>query len=335
MKHAPTHRGTERMRTHIFLPALLAAAALNAQAQADSTGLPGDHFSLEGALDLFKKAANLEAFEKALNTETNNVNNLDLNGDGKVDYVRVESRTEGKAFAIVLQVLVNKDEAQDVAVIELEKTGETSAQVQIIGDQELYAANTIVEPYAEGDAKGAKSGPAAPEVFGMWITVNVWAWPCVQWCYGPSFVVWYSPWYWDFYPPWWRPWRHAHWHQWHHHHAHYHAWYRHADSHRNMNAHNLYGHHRKASATVQRNNAARREQAGPGNTNGRQTPERMQPGTQERVQPTQRVAPPAGDPGNVEPRTPPSKTKPTRRQQRATRKATRPAPSPGGNRPSR
>ena len=325
----------KHMRTIVLLPALLAATILNAQAPTDGTGLPGDHFSLEGALDLFKKAANLEAFEKALNAEDNHVNNLDLNGDGKVDYVRVESRTEGKAFAIVLQVPVNKGEVQDIAVIELEKTGETSALVQIRGDEELYAANTIVEPYSEGDAKGGKAGPAAAEDFGMWVTVNVWAWPSVQWCYGPSFVAWYSPWYWDFYPGWWSPWHHAYWHQWHHHHAHYYGWYHHVDFHRNMHAYNLYGNHRKVSATVQRNNAARRQQARPGNTNGRQTPERVQPGTKERALPTERTAPPAGDPGKVEPRTNPTKTKPTRRQARDTRKATRTAPSPGGKRPSR
>jgi hypothetical protein len=37
----------------------------NAQSQAgiDSTGLPGDNFSLQGALELFKKASGPEEFE--------------------------------------------------------------------------------------------------------------------------------------------------------------------------------------------------------------------------------------------------------------------------------
>ena len=43
---------------------------------ADSTGLPGDQFSLEGALELFKNAASPEDFEKALNTEDNYVNKI-------------------------------------------------------------------------------------------------------------------------------------------------------------------------------------------------------------------------------------------------------------------
>ena len=34
-----------------------------------STGLPGDHFSLEGALELFKNSSSIEDFEKQLNLE--------------------------------------------------------------------------------------------------------------------------------------------------------------------------------------------------------------------------------------------------------------------------
>jgi hypothetical protein len=67
--------------------------------QKDSTGLPGDNFSLQGALDLFSKANTLEDFEKSLNIENNNVNNLDLNLDGKIDYIRVIDRMDKKAHA--------------------------------------------------------------------------------------------------------------------------------------------------------------------------------------------------------------------------------------------
>ncbi|MFZ1688027.1 MAG: hypothetical protein WAU70_11425 [Flavobacteriales bacterium] len=315
------------MRKHFFLPALLATTLVNAQAPADSTGLPGDHFSLEGALNLFKQAKDLDDFEKSLNTESNNVNNLDLNGDGNVDYVRVESRKEGDAFAIVMQVPVSKDEAQDVAVIELEKNGEASALVQIKGDEDLYGPDEIVEPYAEAeDGKGSR-GPGAPDDEFMWVTMNVWMWPCVQWCYGPSFVLWYSPWYWDYYPVWWHPWHHAYWHHWHHHQPHY-SWCHHVDFYRNTHAHNLYGGHRKASPTVQRNTAARKEQMV---REGRQAPGRVQPDKREGEQP--RVAPRTGDPGKVEPHTTP-RTKPVRKQDR-TRKAPAHTPAPSKPRRSR
>ncbi|MEQ3662449.1 MAG: hypothetical protein ABNG96_07155, partial [Flavobacterium sp.] len=44
----------------------------------------GENFSLEGALEMFKKSNSLEEFEKLLNTEENNVNNLDLNKDEQI-----------------------------------------------------------------------------------------------------------------------------------------------------------------------------------------------------------------------------------------------------------
>ena len=50
----------------------------HAQEVPDSTGFEGDHFSLEGAMDLFKNAQSIEEFEKQLNQEENHVNNLDL-----------------------------------------------------------------------------------------------------------------------------------------------------------------------------------------------------------------------------------------------------------------
>ena len=63
-----------------FCLALFFCLALNAQEaeSPDSTGLPGDNFSLEAALDLFKKSTSPEDFEKKLNSQNNKVNNLDI-----------------------------------------------------------------------------------------------------------------------------------------------------------------------------------------------------------------------------------------------------------------
>ena len=110
------------MRTQALRIAALPLALLAQEpAPTDSTGLPGDQFSLQGALELFKDNIELEVFEKALNTEDNHVNNLDLNNDGQVDYVRVEALREGDAVVVTLRVPVSATENQDVAVIEIEK----------------------------------------------------------------------------------------------------------------------------------------------------------------------------------------------------------------------
>ena len=119
------------------------------QAGQDSTGLPGDNFSLQGALEMFQKASSPEDFEKLLNSEDNHVNNLDLNGDGDIDYIRVIDKMDKDVHAFVLQVPVSETENQDIAVIELEKTGDATAILQIIGDEDIYGEQVIVEPGEE------------------------------------------------------------------------------------------------------------------------------------------------------------------------------------------
>ncbi len=233
---------------------LLGANFLIAQNQnvntADSTGLPGDHFSLEGALDLFKSSNSLEDFEKKLNIEDNSVNNLDLNGDGQTDYIRVIDNKKDDAHAIVLQVPVNKTESQDVAVIEIEKTGNSDAIVQIIGDEELYGENKIVEPFDEKENSKAKSGPSNYYSMPVRVFVNVWMWPCIQFIFAPAYVVWVSPWSWDYYPPYWRPWRPHPWRYHYMHCYHYNQYYYHVHKNRVPNAHQIYAPRRAASATV-------------------------------------------------------------------------------------
>ncbi|HEX2630451.1 MAG TPA: hypothetical protein VHM26_15630 [Chitinophagaceae bacterium] len=178
----------------------------------DSTGLPGDDFSLQGALQLFKQAGSPEEFEKLLNTESSNVNNLDLNGDGETDYVRVIDKQDGDVHVFILQVPVSEKESQDIAVIELEKTGGSTAMIQIIGDEDIYGEEVIVEPNGDEETGmsfqsnyGMDHGPSGyTESNG--IIVNVWLWPSVRFIYGPVYRPWASPWRWRMHPVWWKPW---------------------------------------------------------------------------------------------------------------------------------
>jgi hypothetical protein len=213
------------LRPISFTLLTLMAAVSFAQAQSteaeDSTGLPGDDFSLKGALELFKKSASPEEFEKLLNAENSHVNNLDLNGDGETDYIKVIDRTEKGVHAFVLQVPVSEKENQDIAVIELEKTGKESAQLQIIGDADIYGVETIIEPEGQdGDAAMLMPdtdmhyahGPSVSfNERNAGIVVNVWTWPAVRFVYAPSYVVWVSPWQWHRRPIWWKPWRPVSW----------------------------------------------------------------------------------------------------------------------------
>ncbi len=241
-------------------------APLNAQSSSeqDSTGLPGDNFSLQGALELFKKANSLEEFEKLLNTEDNHVNNLDLNSDGDIDYVRVVGKMDKDVHVFALQVPVSETENQDIAVIELEKTGDANAVLQIVGDEDIYGEQTIVEPDGGGEddeevnEKDDGGGPyynsfesnSFESYYPPRIVVNVWVWPSVRFVYAPTYHVWVSPWRWRVYPVWWRPWRPLAWRVFHPFRARYHVGFVTVRTHRVVRAHRIYAPVRVTSVSV-------------------------------------------------------------------------------------
>lgn len=177
--------------------------------QEKASYVTGDNFSLEGALALFKNSNSLEDFEKLLNEENNNVNNLDLNDDSEIDYIIVNHIKENDTHIIVLSTYLNEKEKQDIATIGIEKNGDESAILQIQGDEELYAANTIIEPFdiEEKAINSKKGGPSSPQIFTTRILVNVWFWPSVRFIYNTRYVAWESPYRWNKYPIYWKPWK--------------------------------------------------------------------------------------------------------------------------------
>jgi hypothetical protein len=222
----------------------------------DSTGLPGDNFSLEGALEMFKKAESPEQFEKMINTEDNKVNNLDLNGDGDIDYIKVIDKGEDGAHAFILQAAVSDNESQDIAVIELEKTGSKDAIVQIVGDEDIYGEQIIVEPADENRTTVAPAQTRSRSTSTTNVVVNVWTWPVVRHVYAPGYVVWVSPWGWRARPVWWRPWRPVHYHVFYPYRAPYHRHYVVVHHHRVVHAHRIYTPVRTTSVTVHTRNRA-------------------------------------------------------------------------------
>ena len=233
----------------IMLPLFFSYPLMAQEAAEEGAALPGDNFSLEGALELFKTADSPEAFEKLLNSEENYVNNLDLNEDGAVDYIRVVDYAESDVHVFVLQVPVSADESQDIAVIELEKTGPEEAILQILGDEDIYGETVIVEPFDVEEKAGGKGGPSA----GLSLTkvvVNVFFWPSVRFVYAPGYRAWVSPFRWAYYPPAWKPWRPRPYHVFRPRVAVYAPRYRVVTTHRVVRAHRIYTPRRTYSRTV-------------------------------------------------------------------------------------
>lgn len=243
----------------LVLFSLLTSLSQAQQSAVDSTGLPGDNFSLQGALQMFQKAGSPEEFEKLINEENNSVNNLDLNDDGETDYIRVIDKMDNDVHALILQVAVSATENQDIAVIEIEKTGTESAQLQIIGDEDIYGEEVIVEPdggeeensFIRWNNNSNLSGPnAAFDIEPVRIIVNVWLWPSVRFIYAPVYRPWVSPWRWRHYPVYWKPWRPYAWHVWHPRCVVYHRPFVVVHTHRVVRAHAIYRPARVTSVTV-------------------------------------------------------------------------------------
>lgn len=227
----------KRLINPILLTAIVAvglSANTNAQ-ETDSLGMIGDNLDLYAVLDAFKSAESVEDFEKTLNNSEAKLNNLDLDENNEVDYIQVIDNADNDAHALILRIAVSETESQDVAVIELEKNGNESATIQIVGDEELYGEDYIVEPL-----ETVTAGHMPPAL----VVVNVWGWPSVRFIYGPVYRPWRSPWRWRHYPAWWRPWKPYRWRNYRGFHVHHHHHYRVVRVHRVGRAHKIYHHHR-------------------------------------------------------------------------------------------
>jgi hypothetical protein len=146
----------------------------------------GEDLDLYAVIELFKEAESIEDFEKALNDPDNGVNNIDLDGDGEVDFIRVVEHAEGNTHVLVLQVAVAEDTYQDLATIEIEKS-ETSDEVsaQVHGVEEYYGEDYYIEPTTT-----------------IYVTTVVFFGPMFR----PGYRLYRPPWRWRALPPWWRPW---------------------------------------------------------------------------------------------------------------------------------
>ncbi len=213
------------------------------------TGYEGDYFSLEGALDLFKNSSSLDQFERKLNTRDNWVNNLDLNFDGRTDYIRVEHRRQGDFHAIILQALVGTWEVQDVAVIEIEKVSRRDAVLQIIGDEDLYGEEVIVEAYDRNTL--VSRGRNYRSDYGYRTNyVNVYHWSPIQFIFGHNYVRYVSPFHNHYYPSWYSSWDRCHGDVFRPRIRHYHTYYRPVRIHRVINVHHFYKPQRAYCHTV-------------------------------------------------------------------------------------
>jgi hypothetical protein len=172
-------------------------------------GLAGDGLDLYAVLDLFQKSKTIESFEKTLNDPKTKVNNLDLDLDKKVDFIKVVTEKKDKkdeSYMFILRVDVSKTESQDVAVILLDRDKDKKVSMQIVGDEELYGKDYVIEPKGNSPVtpNPAYKGedPVTVTVEAPATNVVVQQAPVVQYVYSPAYVPYYPPYYYGYYPGW-------------------------------------------------------------------------------------------------------------------------------------
>lgn len=174
---------TKFINTMLF--AFLGIGSLLAQnvttVRANSSDI-SDNLDLQAVASIFGDSRDLEDFERRLNDPNMMISNLDLNQDGRVDYLRVVELAEQNTHVIVLQSVLGPDMFQDVATVEVERDRYNNVTVQVVGDPYIYGTSYIYQPVYV----------TRPALFGLfWVS---------------TYRPYYSPWYWDYYPTYYSYW---------------------------------------------------------------------------------------------------------------------------------
>jgi hypothetical protein len=141
---------------------------------------------LESGLDLqavaeaFKDAKDLASFEQMLNNPASGLNNLDLNQDGQVDFLRILEEEAEQGKVIVIQAVLGENTYSDVAYIDVQRDDKGEYRVQVRGEPELYREPVYYVP-------------ATVEVNRSPIVVNL---------FDPYYERYHSPYSWGYYPSW-------------------------------------------------------------------------------------------------------------------------------------
>jgi hypothetical protein len=100
----------------------------------------GDNLNLQALGELVKSSTNAQDIENKLN-QPNSINNLDLDGDGKVDYVKVTEYAKNGIKGFSFTVDAPNGQTQEVATVELQQGANNQATMNINGNQTIYGNN--------------------------------------------------------------------------------------------------------------------------------------------------------------------------------------------------
>ena len=143
--------------------------------------------SLPALVSLSKEIRSGQELERRLN-EKSGINNLDLNGDEKVDYISVKEygNVEDK-IGYSLTVEPVKGEVQEIASVEIEQNNDR-AEIQVVGNEQIYGADAIFNDWTPVERKQEKKEVTGAGGIPMYHS------------YFYPRPLWFSPFYFGFYP---------------------------------------------------------------------------------------------------------------------------------------
>ena len=133
------------------------------------------YLDLNAVAAAFAESRSVREFEQLLNSSRYMINNLDLNRDGWIDYLRVIETHRGTYHTMLIQACLAPGLFQDVATLIAEHRP-AALYVEVVGDRYLYGYNYIVRPVFV-------KRPPLWEVYGR-----------------PGYTVWVSPYHYGSFP---------------------------------------------------------------------------------------------------------------------------------------
>ena len=106
---------------------------------------PCFYLDLNAVAAAFAESRSVREFEEILNSSRYMINNLDLNRDGWIDYLRVIETSRGYYHTLLIQACLAPSVFQDVATLIAERRAD-ALYVEVVGDRYLYGYNYIVRP---------------------------------------------------------------------------------------------------------------------------------------------------------------------------------------------
>ncbi len=103
------------------------------------------YLDLNAVAAAFAESNSVQEFERILNSSRYMINNLDLNHDGWIDYLRVIETRRGYYHTLLIQACLAPGVFQDVATLIAERRADV-LMVEVVGDAYLYGYNYIVRP---------------------------------------------------------------------------------------------------------------------------------------------------------------------------------------------